>query len=140
MRPAAKPLSERAVDRITAIYHAADLEEAVSLMSENPLTCELDEADLVANARSLMQADRPTLLASLDLTGRPDDQAAPVDSPVEPIVLYGDRSQMTSPDAAASFALGIGGRAVPYSGGHVAHLEAPEEVAAEIEKLLPTET
>jgi pimeloyl-ACP methyl ester carboxylesterase len=136
-RPAARPLSERAVGRITAIYHAVDLEEAVSLMSENPLTSDLDEADLLANARSLMMADRATLLATLDLTGRPEDQEGPTESPVEPVVLFGDRSPMTNLRSAGTFAGGVGGRVVPYQGGHVAHLEAPVAVAAEIEKLFP---
>jgi pimeloyl-ACP methyl ester carboxylesterase len=135
--PDAKGLSDGAVGRITAIYHADDVEEAIALMGVNPLTRNLDEADLLANARSLMAADRPTLLATLDLTGRPEDQASPAGSSVEPVVMFGEQSPMTSRESAARFADGIGGSAVSYEGGHVAHLEAPEAVATEIERHLP---
>ena len=136
-RLGARRSREEALARITAIYYAADVDEAVELMRENPLTRDLDGADLIMNARSLMAADRPTLLASLELTGRPEDQSRPPGSLLQPTVMFGDRSPMTGPDAAAAFAAGIGGRAVSYSGGHVAHLEAPEEVAEEIKRLLP---
>ncbi len=135
----ARRSKEEALARISAIYYSADLDEAVELMRENPLTRDLDGADLLANARSLMAADRATLLASLELTGRPADQGRPPGSSLQPVVMFGDRSPMTGPDAAAAFAAGIGGRVVSYSGGHVAHLEAPEAVAEEIERLLPGE-
>ena len=130
---------EEALARISAIYYSADVDEAVELMRENPLTRDLDEADLLTNARSLMAADRATLLATLELTGESEGQTRPPGASIEPVVMFGDRSPMTDPDAAGAFAARIGGRAVSYSGGQVAHQEAPEEVAEEIERLLPGE-
>ena len=138
-RLGARRSREEALARISAIYYSADVDEAVDLMRENPLTRDLDEADLLTNARSLMAADRATLLATLELTGESKGQTRPPGASIEPVVMFGDRSPMTDPDAAGAFAARIGGRAVSYSGGHVAHLEAPEEVAEEIERLLPGE-
>lgn len=127
---------QRAVDRITAVYYASDLEEMIALMRENPLTRDLDEEGLEMNARSVLAADHPTLLAGLDATGKPEDQDRPEGSGVVPIVLYGEHSMLTGRSRSEAFAAAIGGRAVGYEGGHVAHLEAPGAVAAEIEQLL----
>ena len=129
-------LRERAVDRITAIYYTTDLGEMVALMRENPLTRDLDEEDLEINARSVMAADHDTLLAGLDLTGKPEDQERPEGSAIEPVVMFGERSLLTGRSRAERFASAIGGTAVGYEGGHVAHLEAPEAVAVEIERSL----
>lgn len=131
-RSLATPRDE-ALRKLTAIYYSTDLGEAVDLMRENPLTGDLGEADLIANAESLMAADRETLLAGLELTGDPDGQTGPVGSAVEPVVLFGETSPVTDPASAEAFARRIGGRAAPYRGGHAAHLEAPDEIAAVIE-------
>lgn len=127
---------QRAVDRITAVYYAADLQEAIALMRENPLTRDLDEEGLEMNAKSLLAADHETLLAGLEVTGRPEDQGRPEGSPIEPVVLFGESSLLTGRSRAEAFAAAIGGSALGYDGGHVAHLEAPGAVAAEIERLL----
>ncbi len=127
---------DEAIRKLTAIYYAPDLEEAIELMRENPLTGDLGEADLVANANSLMAADRETLLAGLELTGDPDGQTGPPGSKVEPVVLFGEKSPVTDPESAEAFAGRIGGRAISYGGGHAAHLETPGEIAAVIEDRL----
>jgi pimeloyl-ACP methyl ester carboxylesterase len=124
------------IRKLTAIYRSSDLDEAVALMREHPLTGDLDETDLISNARSLMAADRPTLFAGLELTGHPEEQTRPSGSEVEPVVLFGETSPVTDRESAEGFALRIGGRTIPYPGGHAAHLEVPGFISAEIERSL----
>lgn len=127
---------ERILGKLTAVYHSRDEHEAVNLMKEHPLTMHLNDADRASNARSLMAADRPTLLAGLALVNRPEDQMRPPNSGVVPVILFGDQSSLTGPERSQLFAEGIGGRTVSYHGGHVAHFEAPTEVAACIQQVL----
>lgn len=129
-------MRERAVGRITAVYYASDLEELVGLMKENPLTRDLDDESLEINARAVLTADHETLLAGLDITGKPEEQHRPEGSSIEPVVMFGERSLLTGRSRAEAFAAAIGGRAVAYDGGHVAHLEVPDAVAVEIERLV----
>ena len=128
---------DQTLGELTAIYHASDLDEAVALMRAHPLTGDLDDDDLISNARSLMAADRKTLLAGLELTGNPEEQDRPAGSEVEPVVLFGENSPVTDPESVESLSRRIGGRAVPYGGGHAAHLEVPDLIVAEIERFLP---
>lgn len=136
LKPPKATRRQETVSRLTAIYNSRDEHEAAKLMKEHPLTRDLNQADRNMNALSLMAADRPTLLAGVGMVNRPEDQSRPPGSEVEPVVFFGDRSILTGPQASEVFAAVIGGRAASYSGGHAAHLEAPQEVAACVEEVL----
>lgn len=125
---------EEAVEKVTAVYHARDVDEAARLMAENPLTRDLEGGLLRANAESLMAADRPTVMAGLEILPSPDAWSRPAGSDVIPLVLRGEKSIVCPGSRAEALATAIGGRVESVPCGHCAHLEAPGAVAEALGK------
>ncbi len=125
-----------AIRKLGALYRTGDLGTAIALMGEHPLTRDLDEAAAERNARALLAADPATLQAALRLA-IPDPAAArPADDRTPVLVLHGRRSLVCPAAAAADLARSLGGAAAEYDGGHCAHLETPDAVAAALHALL----